>query len=53
MNPEGTKVLDKGVHVFDGHDAHPTVEGPKCIKETAITIFLLRQAALLQVGNWC
>jgi beta-xylosidase len=32
MNPEGTKVLDKGVHVFDGHDAHPTVEGPKMYK---------------------
>jgi len=32
MNPEGKKVLDKGVHVFDGHDAHPTVEGPKFYK---------------------
>lgn len=32
MNPEGTKVLDKGVHIFDGHDAHPTVEGPKFYK---------------------
>jgi len=32
MNPEGTKVLDKGVHIFDGHDKHPTVEGPKFYK---------------------
>lgn len=32
MNPEGTKLLDKGVHIFDGHDAHPTVEGPKMYK---------------------
>lgn len=32
MSPEGTKVLDKGIHVFDGHDAHPTVEGPKMYK---------------------
>jgi beta-xylosidase len=32
MNAEGTKVLDKGTHVFDGHDAHPTVEGPKIYK---------------------
>jgi beta-xylosidase len=32
MNPEGTKVLDKGIHIFDGHDAHPTVEGPKMYK---------------------
>ncbi|HLT54003.1 MAG TPA: glycoside hydrolase 43 family protein [Flavobacteriaceae bacterium] len=32
MNAEGTQVLDKGVVVFDGHDAHPTVEGPKFYK---------------------
>ncbi|GAA4300202.1 glycoside hydrolase family 43 protein [Nibribacter koreensis] len=32
MNPEGTKVLDEGVMVFDGHDNHPTVEGPKFYK---------------------
>lgn len=32
MNPEGTKVIDKGVHIFDGHEAHPTVEGPKIYK---------------------
>ncbi|GLB53176.1 glycoside hydrolase [Neptunitalea chrysea] len=32
MNAEGTKVLDKGKHVFDGHDAHPTVEGAKFYK---------------------
>ena len=33
MNEEGTKVIDKGVHIFDGHDAHPTVEGPKIYKK--------------------
>jgi beta-xylosidase len=32
MNPDGTRLLDKGVMVFDGHDAHPTVEGPKFYK---------------------
>lgn len=32
MNTEGTAVLDDGVMVFDGHDAHPTVEGPKLYK---------------------
>jgi beta-xylosidase len=32
MNPEGTEVLDEGTHVFDGHDFHPTVEGPKLYK---------------------
>jgi beta-xylosidase len=32
MNAEGTKVIDKGVHVFDGHDHHDTVEGAKFYK---------------------
>ncbi|MGG5485537.1 glycoside hydrolase family 43 protein [Gaetbulibacter sp. PBL-D1] len=32
MNREGTQVIDKGVHVFDGHDNHDTVEGPKFYK---------------------
>ncbi len=32
MNADGTKLLDNGVLVFDGHDAHPTVEGPKFYK---------------------
>lgn len=32
MNAEGTRVLDEGHHVFDGHDHHHTVEGPKLYK---------------------
>jgi beta-xylosidase len=32
MSPDGTKLLDDGVIVFDGHDKHPTVEGPKFSK---------------------
>lgn len=32
MTPDGTKLLDEGVMVFDGHDKHPTVEGPKFYK---------------------
>jgi beta-xylosidase len=32
MNPEGTKVLDLGIHVFDGHENHETVEGSKFYK---------------------
>ncbi|MCF4101070.1 glycoside hydrolase 43 family protein [Gillisia sp. M10.2A] len=35
MNTEGTKVLDEGRHVFDGHDDHPTVEGAKFYKRNA------------------
>jgi beta-xylosidase len=29
MAPDGTHLLDDGAIVFDGHDANPTVEGPK------------------------
>lgn len=32
MNPDGTKVLDAGIHVFDGHENHPTIEGSKFYK---------------------
>jgi beta-xylosidase len=32
MNQKGTRFLDDGVLVFDGHDAHPTIEGPKLYK---------------------
>lgn len=32
MNTEGTKVIDSGIHVFDGHDQHGTIEGPKFYK---------------------
>jgi len=32
MSTDGTKLLDDGVIVFDGHANHPTVEGPKLYK---------------------
>lgn len=32
MSPDGTRLLDDGVVVFDGHEKHPTVEGPKFYK---------------------
>ena len=32
MSEDGTKLLDNGVIVFDGHDKNPTVEGPKMYK---------------------
>ena len=32
MNPDGTKLLDNGVIVYDGHKQDPTVEGPKFYK---------------------
>jgi beta-xylosidase len=32
MNHDGTELLDDGVMMFDGHDVHPTIEGPKLYK---------------------
>lgn len=32
LNAAGTKALDEGVLVFDGHDDQPTLEGPKIYK---------------------
>ena len=35
LNAEGTKTLDAGVMVYDGHDLDPTVEGPKFYKRNS------------------
>jgi beta-xylosidase len=32
MNSQGTRLLDQGVIVYDGHGVDPTVEGPKLYK---------------------
>lgn len=32
MSADGTRLLDEGTLVFDGHDKNPTVEGPKFYK---------------------
>jgi len=32
MSPDGTRILDEGRVVFDGHAEHPTIEGPKLYK---------------------
>ena len=32
MNAAGTKTIDEGVIVYDGHDIDPTIEGPKFYK---------------------
>ena len=32
MSPDGTRLLGEGRLVFDGNDAHPTIEGPKFYK---------------------
>lgn len=32
MSPDGTRILDEGVTIFDGHGRQPTIEGPKIYK---------------------
>ena len=32
LSSDGTRVLDEGTLVFDGHEHHPTIEGPKFYK---------------------
>jgi beta-xylosidase len=32
LNKDGTKVVDEGVLVYDGHELDPTIEGPKFYK---------------------
>jgi beta-xylosidase len=32
MTADGTRLLDEGKLVFDGHESHPTIEGPKLYK---------------------
>ena len=51
MNEEGTKLLDDGVIVFDGHEKDPTVEGPKFYKRNGYYYILARREASNQVGN--
>lgn len=49
MNANGTQVLDAGRHVFDGHDAHPTLEGPKFYKRNGY-YYLLAPAGGVATG---
>ena len=32
LNKDGTKVMDEGILVYDGHETDPTIEGPKFYK---------------------
>lgn len=32
MSPDGLSLIDSGKTVYDGHDNHPTIEGPKLYK---------------------
>src|SRR3989440_1990525 len=49
MSEDGTKLLDEGVMVFDGHDQHPTVEGPKLYKRNGY-YYILAPAGGVEEG---
>ncbi|MBO9657433.1 MAG: glycoside hydrolase 43 family protein, partial [Chitinophagaceae bacterium] len=49
MSPDGTKTLDEGVLVFDGHDADPTLEGPKFYKRNGY-YYILAPAGGVSTG---
>ena len=51
MNEDGTKLLDDGVIVFDGHEKDPTVEGPKLYKRNGYYTSSLRREVSNQAGN--
>ena len=41
MSVDGTKILDEGTIVYDGHDNHETVEGPKFYKRNGLYYLML------------
>jgi beta-xylosidase len=49
MSEDGTKLLDDGVMVFDGHDQQPTLEGPKFYKRNGY-YYILAPAGGVEEG---
>ena len=49
MNPEGTRADPNGKHIFDGHDDHPTIEGPKFYKRNGY-YYILAPAGGVKTG---
>lgn len=49
MNREGTRIIDDGAIVFDGHASEPTVEGPKFYKRDGY-YFILAPAGGVTTG---
>lgn len=49
MSADGTKLLDDGVMVFDGHDKNPTLEGPKFYKRNGY-YYILAPAGGVETG---
>lgn len=49
MNAEGTKTLDSGTIIYDGHGIDPTVEGPKMYKRNGY-YYILAPAGGVKTG---
>jgi beta-xylosidase len=49
MNAEGTKVIDEGKLVYDGHQSDPTIEGPKIHKRNGY-YYILAPAGGVSTG---
>lgn len=49
MSPDGSRLLDEGVKVFDGRINHPTMEGPKMYKRNGY-YYILAPAGGVRVG---
>ncbi|MEJ2545283.1 MAG: family 43 glycosylhydrolase, partial [Calditrichaceae bacterium] len=49
LSAEGTQIVDKGRIVFDGHEAYPTIEGPKIYKRNGY-YYIFAPAGGVQTG---
>jgi beta-xylosidase len=49
MNAEGTKTLDEGTMIYDGHETDPTIEGPKIYKRNGY-YYILAPAGGVSTG---
>ena len=51
MSTDGTRILDQGQMVFDGHEHHPTIEGPKLYKRNGYYYIFAPLQVSLPVGK--
>jgi hypothetical protein len=45
LSADGSKVLDAGKIIIDGHETDPTLEGPKIYKRNGFIMYLLQLVA--------
>jgi beta-xylosidase len=53
MSADGTKLLDEGRMVFDGHERHPTIEGPKLYKRNGYYYIFAPAGGVPTAGKQC